>query len=131
MKHFDHACLCSVPIKRRYIRNPNEQEFNEGKMLIFRGTEDQHDEKAFVPVEIKAGKNKDSFLNLSKFILSLGDAIIIHGQAVHKSEQSRSKKVISDMFIRWICLDTSPISRQIYTFHIIEMNNSDYSKENW
>lgn len=28
-------------------------------------------------------------------------------------------------------LDTSSISRQIYTFHIIEMNNTEYSKENW
>ncbi|CAF0837011.1 unnamed protein product [Adineta ricciae] len=85
------------PINRRYIRNPNEQEFNEGKMLIFKGTEDQYDDKDFVPVEIEAG-----------------DGILIHGQAVHKSEQN-----------------TSPISRQIYTFHIIETDNSEYSKENW
>lgn len=47
--------LSTVPIKRRYIRNPNEQEFNDGKMLMFRGTESDYDEQAFVPVEIKAG----------------------------------------------------------------------------
>ena len=47
--------LSSVPIKRRYVRNSNQEEFNDGKMLLFRGTEDQYDEKAFVPVEIKAG----------------------------------------------------------------------------
>jgi len=45
------------PIKRRYIRNPNQQEFNEGKMLIFNGNDDQYNEKDFIPVEIKAGKN--------------------------------------------------------------------------
>ncbi|CAF0770477.1 unnamed protein product [Adineta steineri] len=99
----ENGCLWFIPgshtypINRRYVRNPNEQEFNNGQMLIFTGTEDKYDDKDFVPVEIKAG-----------------DAILIHGQAVHKSEQN-----------------TSPISRQIYTFHIIEMNDSEYSKENW
>ena len=78
-----------VPIKRRYIRNPNEEEFNEGKMLIFNGNDDQYDEKDFVPVEIKAGKNIDH--KFIKLFFDLGDAILIHGQAVHKSEQSRFK----------------------------------------
>lgn len=54
--------LSSVPIKRRYIRNPNQEEFNDGKMLIFNGTENQYDEKAFVPVEIKAGWNSIKIL---------------------------------------------------------------------
>jgi len=44
------------PINQRYIRNPNQEEFNEGKMLIFKGNNDQYDDKDFVPVEIKAGK---------------------------------------------------------------------------
>jgi hypothetical protein len=44
------------PINQRYIRNPNQQEFNEGKMLMFKGTNDQYDDKDFIPVEIKAGK---------------------------------------------------------------------------
>jgi ectoine hydroxylase-related dioxygenase (phytanoyl-CoA dioxygenase family) len=50
-------CFVKVPIKRRYIRNPNQEEFNEGKILIFNGNDDQYDEKDFIPVEIKAGKN--------------------------------------------------------------------------
>ncbi|CAF3684280.1 unnamed protein product [Rotaria socialis] len=99
----ENGCLWFIPgsqtqpIKRRYIRNPNQEEFDEGKMLVYVGETEQYDDKDFVPVEVKAG-----------------DAIVIHGQAVHKSEQN-----------------TSPLSRQIYTFHIIEMDNSVYSKENW
>ncbi len=81
-----------VPIKRRYIRNPNEEEFNEGKMLIFNGNDDQYDEKAFVPVEIKAGKY--SYEKFLKLFFDLGDAILIHGQVVHKSEQSIYSKII-------------------------------------
>ncbi len=50
-------CFIKVPIKRRYIRNPNQEEFNEGKILIFNGNDDQYNEKDFIPVEIKAGKN--------------------------------------------------------------------------
>jgi hypothetical protein len=38
------------------IRNPNEQEFNEGKVLIYTGEEEQYDSSAFVPVEVKAGR---------------------------------------------------------------------------
>ncbi|UJR28447.1 hypothetical protein I4U23_009687 [Adineta vaga] len=99
----ENGCLWFIPgshkrsINRRYIRNPNKEEFDNGKMLIYEGDEDQYDDKEFVPVEIAAG-----------------DGILIHGQVVHKSEQN-----------------TSSISRQIYTFHIIETNDSEYSKENW
>jgi hypothetical protein len=57
-------------------------------MLIFNGNDDQYDEKAFVPVEIKAGKN--IYRKFSKLFFDLGDAILIHGQVVHKSEQSKS-----------------------------------------
>jgi len=87
----------SKPTKRRLIRNPNEQEFNEGKVLIFTGEEDQYDDSAFVPVEVKAG-----------------DAVVFHGQAVHKSGQNES-----------------PASRQIFAIHLLEMHNATYSKENW
>lgn len=99
----ENGCLWFIPgshtkpITHRFIRNPNQEEFNEGKMLIFTGSANQYDDKDFIPVEIKAG-----------------DAILIHGQVVHQSEQN-----------------TSPISRQIYTFHVIEMHNTEYSKENW
>ncbi|CAF5069657.1 unnamed protein product, partial [Rotaria magnacalcarata] len=69
----------STPTQRHYIRNPNEQEFNEGKLLINMG-EDQFDENAFIPVEVKAG-----------------DAVLIDGQVAHKSEQNKSS------YTRQIC----------------------------
>jgi hypothetical protein len=59
--------LCIAPILRRYIRNPNQQEFDDGKMLIYNGKDDQYDEKTFIPVEIKAGENL--FENVSFFLL--------------------------------------------------------------
>ncbi|CAF2984564.1 unnamed protein product [Rotaria sp. Silwood2] len=98
----ENGCLWFIPgsnsttTKRRCIRNPNEQEFNDGKVLIFQG-EEEYDDSAFIPVEVKAG-----------------DAILIDGQVVHKSEQNKS-----------------PQTRQICAFHIFETHNSTYSKENW
>ncbi|CAF4760564.1 unnamed protein product [Rotaria sp. Silwood1] len=56
----ENGCLWMIPgshakpSQRRLIRNPNEQEFNEGKALIFIGEEEQYDNNAFVPVEVKA-----------------------------------------------------------------------------
>ncbi|CAF4619719.1 unnamed protein product, partial [Didymodactylos carnosus] len=93
--HENNTCFLE-PIERRCIRNPNKKEFDTGNMLIFTGPVTQHEESEFVSCPVKAG-----------------DAVLIHGQVVHKSEQN-----------------TSPITRQIYTFHIIETNNSTYSKEN-
>jgi len=43
-----------------------------------------------------------------------GDLVLIHGQVFHKSERNQSSK-----------------PRHAYTFHIIEMEGSTYSKENW
>ncbi|XP_023328342.1 phytanoyl-CoA dioxygenase domain-containing protein 1 homolog isoform X2 [Eurytemora carolleeae] len=43
-----------------------------------------------------------------------GDLVLIHGQVFHKSEKNISEK-----------------PRHAYTFHVIEMQGSDYSKENW
>ena len=57
------------PIQRRYIRNPNEEEFNDGKMLTFVGTEERYDDQSFVPVEIKAGTRSQS--NNSKMQVSI------------------------------------------------------------
>ncbi|CAF1166980.1 unnamed protein product [Didymodactylos carnosus] len=94
--HENNTCFLE-PIERRFIRNPNKEEFDNGNLLMFTGPESQPEESEFVLCPIKAG-----------------DAILIHGQVVHKSEQN-----------------TSPITRQIYTFHVIETNNSTYSKENW
>jgi hypothetical protein len=56
------VCICSrqiiqhlEPTQRRFIRNPNEQEFNEGKVLIYT-EEEEYDNSAFVSAEIKAGR---------------------------------------------------------------------------
>jgi hypothetical protein len=39
------------------MRNPNEQEFNEGgKKFIYSGEQEQFDESALIPVPVKAGK---------------------------------------------------------------------------
>lgn len=47
------------PIKRRYIRNPNQEEFEQGKMLVYTGeAEETYDDKDFVPVEVKAGNHE-------------------------------------------------------------------------
>ena len=43
-----------------------------------------------------------------------GDAILIHGLVVHKSEQNKSEK-----------------SRHIYTFHIFDQGTTTWSKKNW
>jgi len=46
--------------------------------------------------------------------VSKGDLVLIHGQVYHKSERNTSTK-----------------PRHAYTFHVIEMQGSTYSKENW
>jgi len=43
-----------------------------------------------------------------------GDLVLIHGQVFHKSEKNNSSK-----------------QRHAYTFHVIEMEGSKYSKDNW
>lgn len=51
-----------MPLSRRFIRNPNKDEFNAGKYLIYVELDStEYDETKFVPVEVKAGK-----LNLKK-----------------------------------------------------------------
>lgn len=47
-------------------------------------------------------------------ILFIGSCVLIHGQVVHKSEINRSQK-----------------SRHAYTFHVIETDDVEYSKDNW
>src|ERR1700722_18384708 len=78
------------PTQRRLMRNPNEQEFNEGKVLIYTGEEEHYDNSAFVPVEVKAGRivEYSDIVYLANNILFSGDAILLHAQVVHKSEQS-------------------------------------------
>lgn len=47
---------CLETAKRRWIRNLNQQEFNEGKKFIYSGEEENFDESALVPIEVKAGR---------------------------------------------------------------------------
>ncbi|XP_015909900.1 phytanoyl-CoA dioxygenase domain-containing protein 1 isoform X1 [Parasteatoda tepidariorum] len=47
-------------------------------------------------------------------LVKRGDCVVIHGSAVHKSGKNLSDK-----------------SRPIYTFHITDQEDTEYSKENW
>ena len=44
----------------------------------------------------------------------IGSAILIDGRVVHRSSAN-----------------TSPKSRHIYTFHVYESENAEFSKDNW
>ena len=44
----------------------------------------------------------------------LGCLVLIHGTVLHKSAPNKSEK-----------------SRHAYTFHIVEEENTEYSKQNW
>lgn len=47
----------NMPLSRRFIRNPNKEEFDAGKYLIYDELDStQYDESKFVPAEVKAGK---------------------------------------------------------------------------
>lgn len=52
--------------------------------------------------------------NFTSVTIPKGACVLIHGQVVHRSEPNRSKQ-----------------SRHAYTFHIIETDNTEYSKDNW
>jgi phytanoyl-CoA hydroxylase len=46
-----------MPLTRRFIRNPNKEEFDAGKYLIYDELDStEYDESKFVPVEVKAGE---------------------------------------------------------------------------
>lgn len=85
------------PLARRFIRNPNKEEFEAGKHLVYVGDQPTYDESAFVSVPVKAGS-----------------AILIDGLVVHRSGAN-----------------FSPRSRHIYTFHVYESENANFSKDNW
>jgi hypothetical protein len=44
----------------------------------------------------------------------LGACVLIHGQVVHRSEPNKSEN-----------------SRHAYTFHVVDMNGTTYSSDNW
>lgn len=50
----------------------------------------------------------------SPFIFLVGTLIAIHSQAVHRSEQNKSKS-----------------SRHAYTFHVVETRHTKYAPDNW
>ncbi len=72
---FTYVCSWQIrehlePTQRRYIRNPNKQEFDEGKVLIYTGEEEQYDQNAFVPLEVKAGRIVEEDLFDSQNLIS-------------------------------------------------------------
>jgi len=101
----ENGCLSFIPgshkthgLLTRFIRNPNKEEFAKGKFLMYTNETPKHDANAFVAEPVKAG-----------------DAILIHGTVIHKSEKN-----------------LSPKSRHVYTFHVYDRaKNAEWAKENW
>lgn len=86
------------PLSSRLIRNPNKEEFDQGKYLIYTNEPVfTHRDDEYVSAEVKRG-----------------DAIVIDGLVVHRS-----------------AANTSPNSRQIYTFHVYESDGAKFSEDNW
>ena len=52
--------------------------------------------------------------NTHKIYIFLGCLVLIHGTVLHRSFPNKSNK-----------------SRHAYTFHIVEQENTEYSKQNW
>lgn len=77
----ENGCLSFIPgsqkydLATRFIRNPNKEEFDNGKYLIYTNPAPSYNENDFVPVPVKAGS-----------------AIVIDGLVVHKSEANKSSK---------------------------------------
>ena len=48
------------PLTTRFVRNPNKEEFEQGKFLIHTGgKKPDFDASRFVPAEVKAGKEEE------------------------------------------------------------------------
>ena len=62
-------------MNNRFIRNPNKEEFENGKHLIYTDEVPEYQEDQFVPVECKAGS-----------------AVLIHGKVIHRSGSNFSAK---------------------------------------
>lgn len=107
--NIENSCLWFIPgshkevqakgdVPVRFVRVPDDLIEKEGCMTKNTGPNPTYEEDRFVPVPIKAG-----------------DAIIIHGLVVHKSEPNR----------------TEDQSRHIYTFHVLEQNETIWDENNW
>jgi len=94
--HKEVAEKGDVPV--RFVRVKPENIATEGCTTKSTGDHPEYDESAFVPVPVKAG-----------------DAIVIHGLVVHKSEPNKSENE----------------SRHIYTYHIVEQDGTIWDKDNW
>lgn len=53
-------------------------------------------------------------MKITDFKLFAGSLILIHSQVVHRSDPNKSNK-----------------SRHAYTFHVIETDKTEWSKDNW
>lgn len=81
-------------LSHRYIRNPDA---SSPELLIYDRPAPLYPQSNFVAVPVKAGS-----------------LVLIHSQAVHRSDANRSDR-----------------SRHAYTFHVIETEGCEYSAENW
>ncbi|KAK7896460.1 hypothetical protein WMY93_021785 [Mugilogobius chulae] len=119
----DNGCLWFIPgsqnngITRRMVRTPK----GTFPLTNFIGREQTYEDDKFVPAPVKKGKwlylcytlqrikrNKLCIMNCA------GDAVLIHGEVVHRSEENRSEH-----------------SRHVYTFHMMEAQDTKWSPENW
>lgn len=82
-------------VHRRYIRNPDPA---SAELLVYDRPAPLYPQSNFVAVPVKAGS-----------------LVLIHSQAVHRSDANRSDR-----------------SRHAYTFHVIESaEGCEYSRQNW
>lgn len=116
----ENGCLWFIPgshkqgISRRFVRNPDE---NSTNLTIYTGSNPDYDHTKFIPGPVPKGslfENVASIVGWKSYAITLGSMVLIHGEIVHKSERN-----------------LSPNSRHIYTFHVIERENTTYSAENW
>lgn len=94
--HKDVEKAGDVPV--RFIRVKEEEVEREGCLTKSTGQYPDYDDTMFVPVPVKAG-----------------DAIIIHGLVVHKSEPNKTENQ----------------SRHIYTYHVVEQEGTTWDSQNW
>eukprot|EP00118_Oscarella_pearsei_P025585 m.308419 g.308419 ORF g.308419 m.308419 type:complete len:287 (+) comp43962_c0_seq1:132-992(+) len=119
--HQDSMFLYTKPINLLGLWIALEDVTEENSCLYFFPGSHTHVEvtKRFVCQPGKAGAFKGSMpeFDSGNFVptpVKKGSLVLIHGEVVHKSQANRSDK-----------------SRHIYTFHVIETDGCEYSKENW